>query len=87
MQESLEGTAAGSRKATGGQWHDPDSFHYEVFRIILQNEILATKSHWAGSRSLRERGRWEGCFRRKHNGDKKASKTNVGHFPILPRVK
>lgn len=60
VQECLEGTAAGSRKANRGRWHDPDSFHYEVFRIILQNEILAAKSHWAVSRSLREAGKWEG---------------------------
>lgn len=66
MQEWLEGTAAGSRKANRGRWHNPGSFHYEVFRIILQSEVLAAKSHWAVSRSLREGGRWEGWIRSKH---------------------
>lgn len=55
----MDGLRPGAERQNRVCWHDPDNFHYEVFCIISQHEILAAKLHWAASRSLRTAERWK----------------------------
>lgn len=44
----------GCRRLNSSWWHAPGHAHEDVFCVILQNEVLAAKVHWATSRSPRE---------------------------------